>query len=469
MSHSLKSVATLPPMKTTQATTTKTPARKSSRARKPASDAPKGLAIEHDQQRGIDWVTFRNPAYKSLVLRLTFMTRVSESHCARASLVAPVLVRGSQNHPSMRDIARACEELYGASISTRVTRAGSWLFHSLVMRILGPDYLPDGLKDFRRALQLAQEVLLRPALDPDARTAQFRPDIFESERAQLLQKIDAQRDNKRSYAMRQAARHAFAGTPLGIPDYGSREAVVACTPAEALAFHRSLVARAPLAVHLSGPVSLKRHMQEVQKVLTLPTRKPARLPAINRAVRSASDVPAKRETMELEQAYSVLHFASGATAADPQRLAEASFANAILGQLSTSRLFQVVREEHGLAYATGSGLDPATGTLVAYAATDPGQLKRATTLMQEQIEVLQADGFSEEEFEAARNTLIDEELSASDSLGAEGSAMLLCRSCGSEWKRDEGLQALRSTTPEGVLRAMRKLKPIARYSMTRKK
>ena len=72
------------------------------------------------------------------------------------------------------------------------------------------------------------------------------------------------------------------------------------------------------------------------------------------------------------------------------------------------RLFQSVREAHGLSYTLGAvhvpGWDP--GYLLVYAATRPGEEARVRQVLDEQLALAAAQGFTEEEVEQAKRYLI---------------------------------------------------------------
>lgn len=109
--------------------------------------------------------------------------------------------------------------------------------------------------------------------------------------------------------------------------------------------------------------------------------------------------------MEKEQALVMLGFPGGThTAADRDAL---EIMTAILSGMA-GRLFQAVREEHGLAYAVGAvnvpGWDP--GYLVIYAATRPNEQANVLSALGAELEAAAAKGFTTEEVEQAKRYLI---------------------------------------------------------------
>lgn len=95
---------------------------------------------------------------------------------------------------------------------------------------------------------------------------------------------------------------------------------------------------------------------------------------------------------------------NGLPRSDPERFAF-SIANTALGGGMSSRLFQEIREQRGLAYSVYSyhGQYAEVGMFTAYAGTTPGRAAEVIRLMREQIEDVRDDGLTEEEFERAKS------------------------------------------------------------------
>ena len=81
--------------------------------------------------------------------------------------------------------------------------------------------------------------------------------------------------------------------------------------------------------------------------------------------------------------------------------------NIILGGGMSSRLFQTIREEHGLAYAVFSGINAYTdaGYLSVYAATSPEQINDVIKLSVEQFDKFKSEAVSEAELQRAKDQL----------------------------------------------------------------
>jgi predicted Zn-dependent peptidase len=118
--------------------------------------------------------------------------------------------------------------------------------------------------------------------------------------------------------------------------------------------------------------------------------------------------PAKRRIVldkDLEQAHLVIGTCCPSmTSADRYAV---HVLNVILGGGMSSRLFQTIREEHGLAYAVYSGVNAYTdvGYLSVYAATSPEQVTDVIALSVEEFNKFKSEPVSDAELQRAKDQL----------------------------------------------------------------
>jgi predicted Zn-dependent peptidase len=108
---------------------------------------------------------------------------------------------------------------------------------------------------------------------------------------------------------------------------------------------------------------------------------------------------------QIEQANVVLG-TTGLTATDPRRYVM-SVLNAVLGGGMSSRLFQEIREQRGLAYSVYSFASGHSdgGYFGLYAGCAPNKVDEVVTLLRAGLEALAADGVSEEELQRAHGQI----------------------------------------------------------------
>lgn len=108
----------------------------------------------------------------------------------------------------------------------------------------------------------------------------------------------------------------------------------------------------------------------------------------------------------------------------PENYAQLLFSNAFGGTMS-SRLFQRIREESGLAYSVYSfpTVFPNSGFMTLYAGTSVQNAATVTEMMLEELERAKLHGLTEQELERAKNQLVSSFLMAQESTSARASAI----------------------------------------------
>ena len=129
--------------------------------------------------------------------------------------------------------------------------------------------------------------------------------------------------------------------------------------------------------------------------------------------------------------------------------------NVILGGGMSSRLFQTIREEHGLAYAVFSGVNAYTdaGYLSVYAATSPDQVTDVIRLSVEEFNKLKREPVSDAELQRAKDQLKVSIMLSLESTSARMSNLARQEIFfGRQFTLDEILQRINRVTTDDVQR-----------------
>jgi predicted Zn-dependent peptidase len=411
-------------------------------------------------QPGVRLLAYESERFKTIRARVFLLEPIQPRVSTENSLLARVLRNASADHPSRRELARACEELYGATLGVGVTRFADVQAVTASVEFPADRYLPKGSKELEGALSLLVEVLTRPALSPDG--SALRADQVEQEKYQLENELRAMQDDKPSWAALRATQRTYAGTPGAIHELGAIEDLPAITPQNLLTRQRSLIGNAQVLAFVTGPVTPLHALATLSRKLTLPRARRVKLPA---ALRLANRKALRRdiEKAETEQTHLLFTWSGGAVYGEAG-FAPMLYADALLGGYGMSRLFKVVREEHGLAYAVHSQYHRARGSIVAQAAVDPGRAELAIKLIRSEFKRLQ-QGFTEQEFAAVRESLIEARRSAWDSQGARAGDLVFQSVLGFKQTPEQQLKDIRTVKPAQVKAMLKKLRPHSEYRL----
>jgi predicted Zn-dependent peptidase len=224
------------------------------------------------------------------------------------------------------------------------------------------------------------------------------------ERQVVLEEIAMYEDDPQDIVFDVLGKAVYGEHPLGRPIIG-RAPVIRDTPvAEISAFHARRYVPGAVVVAAAGSVDHDAIVELAQRTLGSNGAVAAPPPSLV----PAPDAP--RATMrfqrkETEQVHVCLG-ALGLPRDDDRRFA-LRVLDAIFGGLSSSRLFQAVREERGLAYSvySFSAQFTDTGEIGLYIGTRPDNLAEAMQVVADELDRLRSDGVTEVELMRARENV----------------------------------------------------------------
>jgi len=342
-----------------------------------------------------------------------------------------LLFKGTADR-SARDIAVAVDAV-GGEMNAFTTREHTGYYTRLPVAELG------------FGLDLLADVVAAPA---------FRPQEVDAEREVILEEILMNEDTPDDVVHTRLIDALFPDHPLGRETLGSEASITDMARDDIAAFHAEWYRPANLVVAAAGDLHHDDVVERVERCLagTDPGSRPVRAGPV------ADLVPMSVVHRPTEQAHVAMAW-RGLANTDPDRYA-LMVANQVLGGGMSSRLFQEVREERGLAYTVYSSPSSYadTGAFTVYAGTAPARLGELLDVINDVIDSALDAGITGAEHQVARGYLEGATL-----LGLEDSGSRMARLGASLTSRDEiiavdeNLNRMRAVTGDDVLRVLRRV------------
>ncbi len=281
-------------------------------------------------------------------------------------------------------------------------------YTTFYVRLLS-EHLPLGL-------DLLSEIMTAPAL---------RPDDVDAERAVILDEILMHADEPADLAAEQWMAALFPEHPLGRDTLGTADTVQATSAEEVRAFFDDHYRPGNIVVSVAGELVHEAVAAAVDARWhdrsggVAPERRPP----------FGSTEPLRVVQRPTEQAHLVLGIRS-VSRFDEDRWALAILDHVLGGGLS-SRLFQKVREQRGLAYSVWSerAMFQDAGTLAVMVGTAPGNVDEVLRIVTGELELLGEHGITDRELAIAQGNLRAEALLSCEDSGSRmsriGSSLLL--------------------------------------------
>jgi predicted Zn-dependent peptidase len=251
--------------------------------------------------------------------------------------------------------------------------------------------------DLALAVDLVSDVVLRGRCDS--------ADV-QTERSVVLEEIAMRDDDPEDLVHDAFGAALFGQHPLGRPIIGSVESVEAMTRSQLHSFHRRRYTAPRMVVAAAGNVEhdevLDHVLRNVDALLDSDSApEPVRAGTARLRTRPGLSV-IKRDS---EQTHLVLGLRA-LHRHDERRWALSVLSAAVGGGMS-SRLFQQVREERGLAYSVYSSVDTYadTGVFSVYAGCQPERLGAVVEVISEVLSSVAADGIDDGELQRGKGQL----------------------------------------------------------------
>lgn len=300
--------------------------------------------------------------------------------------------------------------------------------------------------DLSVAVDVMMDITTRPSL---------RPEDIAAEKSVVLEEIGMHDDDPMDRANEALEQGLLAGTPLSLPILGTRDSITTMSVRTIRGFFRRHYRAPHLAVTAAGNVD---HGQLVSLVRDATAaldwgwgEAPAEL-ALRRPRSAARDRGAVTQLKWPGEQCTVALATRGLSRTDPRRRT-LDVLNTIIGGGMSSRLFQSVREERGLAYAIHSGHSAYadTGVWSVAAGCQPDRAGELFDVVTSELASVRDEGLSSEEVARAKGHLAGSIVLAGEETAARMVALGRAEvATGELITLDKALARVDAVTVEGV-------------------
>lgn len=397
-------------------------------------------------QPGVTLRCFPDKRFKQACLSLQFVRPMCREEAPYNALLPEVLLRGTQQHPDLRDITLRLDDLYGASVGALVRRVGDYQTTGLHCSFIEDAYALDGDAILEPMIDFLRELLLEPALENGV----FRQEYVESEKRNLILAIESQRNDKRAYAAAQMLKTMCREDAFGVPRLGDKELAAAIDAQSLYAHYCRILKESRIELFYVGSAQPSVVAELLRGVFEGVSREYRPLP--EQTPLRVGECCEKTEEMEIAQGKLAVGMVTPITFADP-RFAAMQLCNTIFGGGMTSKLFMQIREKQSLCYDIGSGYYGTKGIVSVSAGIDCDQKEPVLQRIKELLEDCVNRRITDDELTAAKQALLSSLRGTHDSPNAIESYYTTAALSGLGKTPAEYMQALEQVTLAQVAEA----------------
>jgi predicted Zn-dependent peptidase len=279
----------------------------------------------------------------------------------------------------------------------------------------------------------------------------FDESDLKNEQRVIIEEIKMMEDSPEEYLSDIFHREFFPGNPLGLSIAGTPETVRTFDADRTRAYFSSAYRPSNLVITAAGNIDHERFIEMVEKAGLSSGDRPSTSSHIPDSASETASPIVIAHRPELEQAHMII--ATPFPDARSERRYAADLLANIIGGGTSSRLWQKVREERGLAYSVGSSalLFNDTGIFSVFAGTSPEQVEEVLDIVLDEMRWIVRNGISLEELglmkDQSRASIL---LGLEDSAGRAASLAHMEMLHGLQIPVEETLAAIDAVTPDDV-------------------
>ena len=234
---------------------------------------------------------------------------------------------------------------------------------------------------------MLESILFTPLCDENGL---FPEDGFLQEQRQLLETLDAEYNDKATYAMQRCVQTMFAGEPAGVPRIGTREAILNATREGVKAAWEYAVKHAQICQFTIGDGADDRFAQQLVKRLGMRDA----VSIETKRHTASGDVKRVTEEMPVVQSKLVMGFAIGTT---PEERLAAKLMSVVLGGTPSSKLFMNVREKQSLCYYCAARHDTPKNVMLVQSGVETKDLDRTEEAILKELNDMKKGNITDDE------------------------------------------------------------------------
>lgn len=360
---------------------------------------------------GVDFISITEERFMTNRISVSLFLPLDKTTVSANAILPFLLRRACKSYPDLTTLNKRLDELYGARLYANVTKLGEAQVLTLTIAAIDDRFTISKEKNTAACIDLLCELLFFPALE----NGKFRKKDIEQERRQLIELIDSELNDKRTYAKNRCLEYMCDNERYGINPLGTREGVQNLTGDDILAAWEKALATARIRFTLLGNEN-GGSVQEIFRQALSKVNRRGTLNCTSQVVEAAGEIRDYQESMPIEQAKLVMGFRAGVAEPNDDVFAMI-LTSALFGGTPHSRLFLNVRERLSLCYYCVARYDRRKGVIIVDSGIEAKNKQSVVDEVMAQLECVKKGEFSDSEIEAAKLSTANSIRSVLDSQG----------------------------------------------------
>ncbi len=366
----------------------------------------------YEISKGVNIRFLKTEKFKTNTISLYFHLPLDRKTVTKAALLPRLLKRGTESYPTLTELSKRTEELYGASVGLGIVKKGDGEAIRFNIQFASDSFLTE--KITAGAVDLLRELVLAPKLVDGC----FDKAWLNQEKENLKNFVEGLINDKKEYAQVKCDEVMFEGDPFGIFEYGYTKDLENIDEKNLYEFYCELLKNAVIDIFAGGSFDEDLLIKELKEAFGVLSGRNAQYTKTKvSAVEENIEVKKVTEPMPTSQSKLVMGFNCGVEPTSEEYYGMMLF-SCIFGGSPFSKLFNNVREKLSLAYYVYSGLDRQKGFMKISAGIERDKFDAAYDEIKVQLDKMKSGDFTDDEMLSAKKYLATSLNSAKDSMAA---------------------------------------------------
>ncbi len=346
--------------------------------------------------KGVGFTAISDDKFKTNYISIRFVTGLNEDYVSKNALVISLLSCANSKFPTQSAFSRRLSMLYGAALSGDVSKLGDNQIMTLNCRFISDKYTINGEELAKDMTALLLDCIFNPALENGI----FDSALFAQRKQNLLDDIEAEINDKQSFAVICANKTIFAGEPYVLVPSGSKELVEKCDAENVYGAYMHMLKTCHIEISCVGDCA-DIVKPAFAKAFSKIDREPCSVDYYSYSTIKAqtADICDK---MDVNQ--SKLYMAFKSDSKDRYALA---FMNVIFGGTPFSKLFMNVREKMSLCYYCSSSYNDAKNAICVASGVDNANIDKARNEIGNQLDDIKNGNFTDDDMHNSYLTIVN--------------------------------------------------------------
>lgn len=349
---------------------------------------------------GVKLLCINSNKFKTNCIKVDFYLPIG-GHLAAQNVLTSLMGHTSAKYNTFTSFNAKVESLYGADFETGIATIGEKVRIRFSVEIPDDRFSLDGNSIAEETVDFLVDIIRNPHCE----NGEFDKNATEREVRFTLQNIEAEKNDKRSYAVSRLRQLMCQGEPYGIDREKLEEDVKNLDGKKLYDAYEDMLKSSTIVITACGGLSeemLKAKFTEL--VNSIAERNPQKIETV--FIKEANEIRYFKDEMDVNQAKLVIGLRSGMENENDDYFPFRVMTD-IFGGGPYSRLFLNVREKMSLCYYCGARLLREKGIIFIQSGIEEENYEKALKEIFNQIDVMKNGEFTDEDFDSSIKALAD--------------------------------------------------------------